>query len=175
MKSAVKGCRAGLGVDWADLERCFFPWQAPRIRKSARHACWFEALRSPLETQRGRVLQCTLPLGSCGELSWLGGSFPLLDTRHRIQNLTNYLKIFLPPRARPAPVGGGSLVVWVLFGWLPWRAGNPLRGRMETKKRVPESMPTSEAVARACLIRMGERARMGALCLMESDKAGVVP
>lgn len=36
---------------------------------------------------------------------------------------------------------------------------------METKKRVPDSMPSPEAVARACLIRMGERARDGRILL----------
>jgi hypothetical protein len=39
-----------------------------------------------------------------------------------------------------------------------------------TKKRVPESMPTSEALPQTCLIRMGERAGWGASCWMESDK-----
>ena len=36
---------------------------------------------------------------------------------------------------------------------------------METKKRVPDSMPTSEALPQARLIRMGERARDGRILL----------
>ena len=48
-----------------------------------------------------------------------------------------------------------------------------LAWKRSMKKRVPESMPSSEAVPRACLMRMGERAGYGAFCLMASDKAGV--
>ena len=149
---------------------------APRIRKNARHGCSFEALRGPTATRRGRVLPCTFPLGSCGERLRNGGSFAPLNTRRRIRNLTNFLKIFLPPRARPVPVGGCSLVVLEWVGeWLPWLAARPLRGRMEMKKRVLESMPTLEVLAQTRLIRMGERARMGTSCLMESDKVEYGP
>lgn len=54
---------------------------------------------------------------------------------------------------------------WVLDSPFSWLAANPLRGRMETKKRVPDSMPTSEALPQARLIRMGERARDGRILL----------
>ena len=39
-----------------------------------------------------------------------------------------------------------------------------------TKKRVPESMPSPEALAQARVYRMGERARGGAVCLMDKHK-----
>ncbi len=48
-----------------------------------------------------------------------------------------------------------------------------LAWKRSMKKRVPESMPSPEALAQARVYRMGERARVGAVCSM--DKHKVVP
>ena len=44
-------------------------------------------------------------------------------------------------------------------------------GELRNKKARPQSMPTLEALAQARLDYMGERARLGAIRLMNPDKA----
>jgi hypothetical protein len=113
-------------------------------------------------------------LVSCGCLSWVGGSFLLLHTCRRFRNLTKNPNFFSPAPAEGG-FGGGLFGVFLLSGRFPWSAARPLRGCMETKSAFPKSMPTLKALPQARVCRMGERARWGAVCMMDKHKATVRP
>ena len=58
----------------------------------------------------------------------------------------------------------------MLFAVFPWFVVRPLRGRMETKKRVPESMPASEALGDLFWIH-GENAPGGRVLLRSRTRS----